>query len=131
MSQDQDGLDRNPQALALTAFVSKKKFVPEALYPGATNDGVRVHCQAVIDALAQRLMPLAGTSIDDELFKNELRQTILKFGATDSEELERGAGYVEEMMDILGIESSGGLLNMWAYGFDPSEFLSSVNAKPV
>ncbi len=27
--------------------------------------------------------------------------------------------YIETIMDILGIESSDGLLNQWRYGFDP------------
>ena len=37
----------------------------------------------------------------------------------DSEERDRVLFYAEEVMDILEIESSGGLLSRWRYGFDP------------
>jgi hypothetical protein len=36
----------------------------------------------------------------------------------DSEERDRILSYLEEIMEILGIESSHGLLNEWRYGFD-------------
>jgi hypothetical protein len=32
---------------------------------------------------------------------------------------------MEALMDILGIESSDGLLNGWVYGFDPKDIIGS------
>ena len=131
MAQDQTESDQHPKRLALRAFIGKRKFLAEPLYPGATNEATREKCQAVIDALAERLIPLADAPVDQRTFAKELTQTMLDFGSADSEERERAASYVEEVMDILEIESSGGLLNMWAYGFDPAELLAkSPNVPP-
>ena len=124
MAQDQTESDQHPKRLALRAFIGKRKFLAEPLYPGATNEATREKCQAVIDALAERLIPLADAPVDQRLFAKALTQTMLDFGPADSEERERAASYVEEVMDILEVESSGGLLNMWAYGFDPAELLA-------
>ena len=37
----------------------------------------------------------------------------------DTEDRERVCAYFEELMDIVGLESSGGQLNKFMYGFDP------------
>ncbi len=121
MGQDKTESDQHPKRSALRAFIHKRKFLAEPLYPGATNEATREKCQAAIDALAERLIPLADAAVDQRLFARELTQTMLDFGPADSEERERAASYVEEVMDILEIESSDGLLNMWALGFDPAE----------
>jgi len=84
----------------------------------------------VIDALAERLIPLADAPVDQRLFAKELTQTMLDFAPADSEERERAASYVEEVMDILEVGSSGGLLNIWVYGFDPAELLAKLRDVP-
>lgn len=116
--------------MALRAFIGKRKFLAESLYPGATSEATRERCQAVIDALAERLIPLADAPVDQRLFAKELTQTMLDFGPADSEERERAASYVEEVMDILEVESSEGLLNTWVYGFDPAELLATLRDVP-
>jgi hypothetical protein len=48
-------------------------------------------------------------------------QTMLSTASgEDSEEQDQTAHYVEQILEILGIESSDGLLNSWRYGFDPT-----------
>ena len=39
----------------------------------------------------------------------------------DTEDRERVCTYFEELMDIVGLESSSGQLNKFMYGFDPNE----------
>ena len=39
----------------------------------------------------------------------------------DTEDRERVCSYFEELMDIVGLESSDGLLNDFMYGFDLTE----------
>ena len=39
----------------------------------------------------------------------------------DTEDRERVCTYFEELMDIVGLESSNGQLNRFMYGFDPNE----------
>jgi hypothetical protein len=43
------------------------------------------------------------------------------FNGEDTEEKERACGYCEQIVDILGMENSEGVLNNWLYGFDPNE----------
>ena len=49
---------------------------------------------------------------------SEFAAELERFTEPDTEERERFCGYLEEIMDIVGIESSDGLLNGWLYGFD-------------
>jgi hypothetical protein len=39
----------------------------------------------------------------------------------DTEDRERVCSYFEELMDIVGLESSGGHLNDFMYGFNPTK----------
>lgn len=41
----------------------------------------------------------------------------------DTEDRERVCLYFEELMDIVGLESSNGQLNKFLYGFDPTELM--------
>ncbi|MDB5226346.1 MAG: hypothetical protein JWN78_539 [Bacteroidota bacterium] len=40
----------------------------------------------------------------------------------DTEDKERVCGYFTELMNIVGLKSSDGLLNNFLYGFDPNQF---------
>lgn len=44
-----------------------------------------------------------------------------KFEATEGEDQDRFLGYLDELMEIFGIESSDGLLSKWRYGHDMTE----------
>jgi hypothetical protein len=46
----------------------------------------------------------------------EFAKTMAEFEPVDTEDREQFLRYLEEIMDILGIESSDGLLNRWMYG---------------
>lgn len=48
---------------------------------------------------------------------NNFRELLLKYKHFDSEEQDRICSYLEEIMDIVGIKNSDGLLNKWQYGF--------------
>jgi hypothetical protein len=50
----------------------------------------------------------------------EFQKALAGFEHSDSEERDRACTYIEQIMDILDIESSDGLLSTWRYGFDPS-----------
>jgi hypothetical protein len=51
----------------------------------------------------------------------EFTCTLKSFEREDSEDQDAALQYLENIMDILQIESSDGLLNHWRYGFDPSQ----------
>jgi len=105
---------------ALTRLRAAEKFKADAFYPGAPNETLRVEAEQTVNALLDRLMPVLRVPADKEFVLREFRLTLDSFDQTDTEERERLCGYLEEIMDIVGIESSDGLLNGWLYGFDPS-----------
>lgn len=110
-----------PERAELIALRSEKKFLAEDFYPGAPTEALRAEAEAQIDALLDRL--LAGLGADSRKSKvmDEFKVAMAAFAQTDTEERERFCGYLEQIMDTVGIESSDGLLNSWLYGFDPGE----------
>ena len=63
---------------------------------------------------------------------NEVKELLKVLGTThplhnkiymqlDTEDRERVSTYFEELMDIVGLQSSDGKLNQFIYGFDPNE----------
>lgn len=111
--------------------MAKKKFVEEGFYPGATNEADRAHYEAKVNELASRLAKLSPSEQTKSAVLNLFKPTMAEFDAADSEERDRFLEYLEELMDIFGIESSDGLLNKWRYGFDPKEPLNVSNANAL
>ena len=108
-----------PQGQALRAFIARRKFEPTVFNPVQRSEAERLGLQVVIDALGDRLVPLADRPPDKPRVLAEFRRSMAEIDPGESEDKEQAAGYMEELMDILGIESSDGLLNAWVYGFDP------------
>jgi hypothetical protein len=95
------------------------KFAPEGLYQAPT-DSIQQASAAHIDALLDRLLVGLAQNPTKFYVLGEFKSTLKEFDLADSEEQDRALVYLENILDVLGIESSDGLLNMWRYGFDPS-----------
>lgn len=106
-------------AASLNRLKAVEKFRAEAFYPGAPSESLRVEAEQSVNTLLDRLIPALPTPADKQFVLREFRRTLDAFTQSDTEERERLCGYLEEIMDIVGIESSDGLLNGWLYGFDP------------
>ena len=66
----------------------------------------------------------SGTATENEyqdIIKKGLNNFADIYVELDTEDRERVCGYFEELMDIVGLESSGGHLNNFMYGFDPTK----------
>jgi hypothetical protein len=120
-----------PQARALSAFIAKKKFLPETLYPGAMNEPERLRFEATINALAVQLQPLADRPNPKEKLMAAFKAAYPAWENEDTEERERALGYFEELMGILGVKSSNGVLNRLLYGFDPGQSPAARNAQAL
>lgn len=61
---------------------------------------------------------------NDDQFQKAISDSIEKFDKSDiyidTEDKEIICRYFEKLMDVVELESSGGLLNKWLYGFDPA-----------
>lgn len=105
----------------LSSLKSKDKFTSDEspFYPGAPDEKARLSAQAAIDGLISNLL----ATPDSELNSSKVFELFIAAASPlqkmDSEELERGLEYMENIMDIYGIESSNGLLNELRYGFNP------------
>ena len=123
--------NNSPQKQAVLAFIAKKKFLAEGNYPGATNELDRSRFESLVNALATRLIPIADKPEPKAKLFNEFKSAFPAFEYADTEERERGLDYFEELMGILGVESSDGVLNKLLYGFDPSQSVDAGNQEAI
>ena len=107
---------------ALRELKSQKKFVEDLaqLYPGAPDELTRVSAEKAINSALLKLIELPSDKLAEKEFWITLKVAAKQLANMDSEEVDRGLSYMEEIMDIYKIKSSGGRLNEWRYGFEPS-----------
>lgn len=105
-------------------FKNKVKFLQDdkLFYPGIADPSLKPVLTEKINLAADDFKKLAdkGNATDKEY------QIAIKIGLDrfadlylqlDTEDRERVCSYFEEIMDIVGLESSGGHLNNFMYGF--------------
>ena len=108
-------------------FKKKDKFDkdPEIHYPGASTKEMKRKMTTRINLAADEFL----TEIKSKPTEKDLQQAIGRglskfkdiYLDMDSEDQDRVCTYFEELMDIVGLESSGGQLNIFRYGFDPTK----------
>jgi hypothetical protein len=103
----------------LSELRCKSKFNKENLYPGAPTEKVRMSAEQAVNAMIDRLVIGLRKSPRKSYVLSEFLEMLKAFEYDDTEEREQACTYCERVMEILGIESSDGLLNTWLYGFDP------------
>jgi Domain of unknown function (DUF4844) len=99
----------------------KFKEEPGTLYNGMRPENDRQAAEAQLNDLIDQLIQDFPDPSEKEGVLLAFAQTLDCFPGKDSENQERLCSYIEEIMDMVGIESSGGLLNLWRYGFDPMD----------
>jgi len=88
------------------------------LYPGDPTAEVRRHAEDAVNSALGHLcagLPLAPWK---SCVLSEFVVMLNAFENDDTEEREQACAYCERIMGILGLGSSGGLLNNRLYGFD-------------
>lgn len=106
------------QIVSLKSLRKLPKFLAAEMYPGAPSEELRVEAEAHINALIDNLIEGLPQNPNKQFVMTEFMRAMANFKQADTEERERFCGYLEEIMDITGIESSDGLLNEWLYGFN-------------
>jgi hypothetical protein len=109
----------------LRSLQLERKFVPDrtTFYPGAPDEVQRRKAQTAVDATIESLIT--------ELPKHPNRSTVLRtmktalanFDTSESEERDQLLVYFTRIMNICGVERSGGLFNVWRYGFPYDLFM--------
>ena len=109
----------------LEEFKLKEKFNPDnsLFYPGLADPTLKVPLTKFINLAADDFIEATkSSSPSDQLYQSMIRKGLARFSyALDTEERERICSYYEELMDIVGLESSDGILNNFMYGFDPTD----------
>lgn len=109
-------------------FKNKEKFLQDnkLFYPGIGNPSLKPVLTEKINLAADDFKKLAdkGNATDIE-YQNAIKIGLDRFAdlylQLDTEDRERVCSYFEELMDIVGLESSSGHLNNFMYGFDPNK----------
>ncbi|MBC7849458.1 MAG: DUF4844 domain-containing protein [Chitinophagaceae bacterium] len=110
------------------AFKIKQKFTPDStiFYPGIADESLRPILSNKINLAASDFENLAqsGHATDSE-YQDKIMVGLQRFRDVypqlDTEDRERICHYFEELMDIVSLDSSGGHLNEFMYGFDPTQ----------
>ena len=108
-------------------FKNKEKFTSDTLihYPGIANPSLRPILSEKINLAADdfKIISESGKATDKD-YQDKIKIGLQRFNdlynSLDTEDRERVCHYFEELMDIVGLESSGGHLNDFMYGFDPT-----------
>lgn len=108
-----------PDVIArLAALQRERKFDadPATFYPGARDEATRAGAQAMVDGVIASLIATLPTAPKRSTVLRTFKVALSTFKATDSEERDQCLVYLERIMTIVGVESSGELLNVWRYG---------------
>ena len=112
----------------LAEFIAKKKFVEENYYPGIADEKMRPIFTEKINQVATDFKSVTESdNPTDKKYQDKIRIGLSRFADVylelDTEDRERVCTYFEELMDIVGLESSNGQFNKFMYGFDPNEVI--------
>ncbi|KAA3438906.1 DUF4844 domain-containing protein [Rufibacter hautae] len=111
----------------LELFQAKSKFDQDTVgmfYPGLADPAFKPTLTKLINQAADDFTEVAKDNRPtEEKFQEKISIGLSRFTplSLDTEDRERVCSYFEELMDIVGLESSGGHLNAWMYGFDPTK----------
>jgi hypothetical protein len=96
----------------------RTKYVdmPGTIYNGMKPESSRLLAEEQLNRLIDRLGDGLPSKPSKKFALAEFARTMAEFEATDTEDREQLLRYLEEIMDILGIASSDGLLSRWMYG---------------
>jgi tRNA-dihydrouridine synthase len=109
-------------------FKNKEKFVKDEKlhYPGIGNEKLKPILTEKINLVAEYFEKVTQlNNATDKDYQDAIKKGLQSFSEIyldiDTENRERICSYFEELMDIVGLESSDGQLNNFMYGFDPTE----------
>lgn len=109
-------------------FEKKAKFIEDEkyFYSGIGNPKLLSTLTNRINSACEDFKTVSQTeNPTDKAYQEKIKIGLERFSdlyqELDTEDRERICHYFEELMDIVGLESSDGLLNDFMYGFDPNK----------
>ena len=104
---------------ALASLRAEKKFVVDKsnFYFGAPNEAVRLSAQRAVDSALDTLIVELPKQPKRSVVLAKFKDAMNSFSISESEERDQFLVYLQRIMKVLGMQSSGELLNVWRYGF--------------
>lgn len=110
-------------------FIAKEKFMEQPypnFYPGIADKKMQPIFAEKINQVATDFKSVAKLEKPtDKKYQEKIKIGLSRFSNVylelDTEDRERVCSYIEELMDIVGLEKSNGQLNKFMYGFEPIE----------
>lgn len=109
-------------------FKNKEKFIKDdkLFYSGISDPNLKTDLTEKINLAADDFKKLEDKgNVREKEYQNAIKIGLDRFAdlylQLETEDRERVCYYFEELMDIVGLESSGGHLNIFMYGFDPTK----------
>ena len=107
-------------------FIAKKKFIEQPypnFYPGIADEKMLPIFTKKINQVATDFKTVAELEKPtDKKYQEKIEIGLSRFTDVyvqlDTEDRERVCAYIEELMDIVGLENSNEQLNKFMYGFD-------------
>ena len=95
------------------------KFVdePGTIYNGMRPESDRLAAEYELNGLIDLLINSPGEALKRSMVLAAIARALRTFPGSDTEDCDRMCRYMREVLDVLGIESSGGLLIRWRYGW--------------
>ncbi len=115
--------------LELNNLLNEKKFYssPPEFYFGAPNESIRIEAESKVNLALKEIIAVSkknNPKKSEVLFS--IKNSLKTFKDFDSEENERVLHYFGKSLEILKINSSNELFNVWRYGFPYGWFIKSA-----
>jgi hypothetical protein len=103
---------------SLSELRAQAKYIdmPGTIYNGMRPESSRLLAEEQLNGLIDRLRDGLLSKASKKFVLTEFAKTTAEFEPIDTEDRERLLRYLKEIMGILGIDSSDGLLSRWMYG---------------
>jgi hypothetical protein len=106
---------------SLLGMVGRDHFAAESLYSGVQDSLLKAQLNSSVDAAAKALAVEASSHASMARLLAVMKAHLYRIdrSSLETEDAEHVAGLFDQMLEVLGITSSEGILNKWLYGFDP------------
>lgn len=103
----------------LEILKKEPKFVASAFYPGLENKENEKILSDLLNDTVNEFIKGSEQNFSEAQYRDLMKKSLKKFETynLDTEDREYICGYFEKIMDAIELESSGGVLNDWLYGF--------------
>ncbi len=114
--------------LELNNLLNEKKFYssPSEFYFGAPNESIRIEAESKVNLALKEIIAVSKNNPKKSEVLFSIKNSLKTFKDFDSEENERVLHYFGKSLEILKINSSNELFNVWRYGFPYGWFIKSA-----